>query len=86
MRKVTVWPNGNKKSERYYLGGFEVFREYAATKSASLERETLHVVEDKQRLALIETQTIDGGAVGQRAGPGSIRYQLANHLGSPVWS
>ncbi len=65
--------------ERIYLGGFEVYREYPADRSAvALERETLHVMDDKQRIALVETRTKgdDGSA------PELIRYQSGNHLGS----
>ena len=29
-RKVTEEQNGSKKNERFYLGGFEIFREYAS--------------------------------------------------------
>jgi RHS repeat-associated protein len=46
-----------------------------------LERETLLVMDDKQRIAFIETKTIDkGSAVASPAF--AQRYQLANHLGS----
>jgi RHS repeat-associated protein len=44
----------------------------------SLERETLHVMDDKQRIALVETRT-----QGDDHSPGQlIRYQFGNHLGS----
>lgn len=65
--------------ERIYLGGFEVFRKRNGTGSVTLERETLHIMDDKQRIALVETRT-------QGNEPGVpqqlIRYQLSNHLGS----
>jgi RHS repeat-associated protein len=68
--------------ERIYLGGFEVFRKHGGpigANTATLERETLHVMEDKQRIALVEmrTQGYEPG-VPQRL----IRYQFGNHLGS----
>lgn len=79
-RKVTQQPAGGKKHERIYLGAFEVFREYAPDGALKLERETLHVFDDKHRLALIETRT-----AGTDPGPAElIRYQLANHLDSSV--
>ena len=78
-RKITERQNGGRKNERFYLGGFEVYREYGSG-GVGLERETLHVMDDKQCIALVETQTIEGGAVGASAGPAQ-RYQLANHLG-----
>lgn len=67
--------------ERIYLGGFEVYREYAGDGSAvTLERETLHVMDDKQRIALIETRTQGGDDSLMQL----IRYQFGNHLGSAV--
>jgi RHS repeat-associated protein len=67
--------------ERIYLGSFEVYREYGGDGSTvTLERETLHVMDDKQRVALIETR-----AQGEDESPAQlIRYQLGNHLGSAV--
>lgn len=43
-----------------------------------LERQTLHVMDNKQRIALVETRTQgnDGSP------PQLIRYQFSNHLGS----
>ena len=44
--------------ERIYLGGFEIFRSYdGGRRSVTLERETLHVMDDQQRIALVETRT-----------------------------
>ena len=58
VRKVTERQNGTRKNERIYLGGFEVYREYDGDGiDVSLERETLHVMDDKQRIALVETRT-----------------------------
>jgi RHS repeat-associated protein len=79
-QRVAVTGPAARKSERIYVGAFEVFREYNPDGAAYLERETLHVFDDKQRLALIENRTI-----GTDQGPGElIRYQLANHLDSSV--
>ena len=80
-RKITERQNGTRKNERFYLGGFEVYREFAAGGAGALERETLHVMDDKQRIALIETQTIDNGTRVASPTPAQ-RYQLGNHLGS----
>jgi RHS repeat-associated protein len=78
-RKVTERQGGSRKEERIHLGGFEVYREYNGNGSAvTLERETLHVMDDKQRIALVETRT--GGNDGSPAQ--LIRYQFGNHLGS----
>jgi RHS repeat-associated protein len=80
VRKVIESQNGARQKERLYLGGFEIYREYHGAE-LSLERESLHVLDDKQRIALVETQTIqNGNAVN---GPVPLqRYQLGNHLGS----
>lgn len=76
VRKVTELAPGQKREERIYLGGFEIYRRFGAN---ALTRETLHVMDDKQRVALVETRT-------QGTEPGVpatlIRYQLTNHLGS----
>ena len=77
-RKVTA--RGKKTSERFYVNGFEVFREFSGGQVA-MEREALHVSDDKQRIALVETMTIEGGDAIHTPRPVQ-RYQLANHLGS----
>jgi RHS repeat-associated protein len=79
VRKVTERANGTRKAERIYLDGFERYREYDATgTNVILERQTLHVKDDRRRVALIERRT--------RGSDGSAalltRYQLGNHLGS----
>ena len=70
--------------ERIYLGGFEIFRKHGGpigANTATLERETLHVMDDKQRIALVETRTLD--TAGNDPAPRQlIRYQFGNHLGS----
>jgi RHS repeat-associated protein len=80
-----VWEkSASLTEERIYLGGFEIFRRHAGAigpSSATLERETLHVMDDKQRIALIEMRTLD--TAGTDPAPARlIRYQLGNHLGS----
>jgi RHS repeat-associated protein len=68
-----------RKTERVYLGGFEIYREYGSDGSAvNLERETLHVMNEKRRIALVETRT--QGSDGSSAQ--LVRYQFSNHLGS----
>jgi len=87
VRKVTdrqadAGQTSKRKSERIYLGGFEIYREYNGDDTAvTLERETLHIMDDQRRIALVETKTQDtenSVAVPQPI----IRYQLDNHLGS----
>jgi RHS repeat-associated protein len=69
-----------KRNERIYLGGFEVYREYKGG-SCALERESLHLMDDKQRIALVETKTFDADS-REDVGVPLLRYQLGNHLGS----
>jgi len=79
VRKITERQNGSRKAERIYLGGFEIYREFdSGGNGVALERETLHVMDDKQRIALVETRT--QGADGSPAR--LVRYQFGNHLGS----
>ncbi len=79
VRKVIERQDGTLKKECIYLGGFEIFRKYMGNGTAvKLERETLHIMDDKDRIALVETRTQgDDGSPRQL-----IRYQLGNHLGS----
>ena len=84
VRKVTERQNGTRKKERIYLGGFEIYREYdVGGGTVTLERETLHVMDDQQRIALVETKIIDTENISETSllTP-IIRYQLGNHLGS----
>jgi len=76
MRKVTELANGQIKDERIYLGGVEFYRKHGVN---PLLRETLHMMHDKQRIALVETR-IQGTEpdVPEQL----IRYQFGNHLGS----
>jgi RHS repeat-associated protein len=76
VRKVTELTAGVVKEERIYFVGFEVFRRNGAN---ALVRETLHVMDDKQRIASVETRT-PGSATGIAAQ--LIRFKFSNHLGS----
>ena len=70
--------------ERVYLGGFEVFRRHdgpIGADTAVLERETLHVMDDARRVALVEIRTRDTAGT-DRAPRLLIRFQLGNHLDS----
>jgi len=84
VRKVVERNNSNLIEERIYLGGFELFRRHGGpigANTATLERETLHVMDDQQRIALVETRTLDMASSDQ-APRQLIRYQFGNHLGS----
>ncbi len=78
-RKVVVT---DKTVERIYIGGaWEVYRDYGSGTSVQQERETLHVMDGEQRVAMVETLTIEDGDEVVSPSPVS-RYQLGNHLGS----
>jgi RHS repeat-associated protein len=78
VRKITQSSGGTKTNERIYLGGYEVYREYASDGSTvTLERQTLHAMDDKRRVAMAETNTTSGAAT-------ILRYQFDNHLGSAL--
>jgi RHS repeat-associated protein len=81
VRKISERQNGTRKNQRLYLGGLEIYREFDAGGAVALERETLHVTDDKRRIALVETLTSDNGAAIAAPIPAQ-RYQLGNHLGS----
>ncbi len=81
VRKVSERPEGSRAHERIYLGGFEIYREYGRNR-VKLERETLHVMDDKRRIALVETKTIDIDARHEHLPQVLIRYQFTNHLDS----
>ena len=82
-RKVIESKNGARRKERIYLGGFEIYREFKDNGvSVALERETLHLMDDQQRIAIVETQTIDNGSSTSINPPVVQRFQLGNHLAS----
>lgn len=81
-RKV-IERQGGIVEERLYLGGFEIYRK-SASGDITLERETLHVMDDKRRIALVETKTIDTTASASALPVSVTRYQFDNHLGSAV--
>jgi len=68
-----------RRKERLYLGGFEIYREYGNdAETIQRERESLHVMDDQQRIALVETRTQGSDPAPRQL----IRYQHGNHLGS----
>ena len=79
VRKV-IERNGATVEERIVIGGYEVFRK-RLNGALQLERQSLSVMDDRQRIALIETKTVDNQALIANPQP-LIRYQLGNHLGS----
>ena len=73
---------GNIIEERIYFGGFEIFRK-KDNGTLKTERETLHIMDDKSRIAMAETLTIENGAPPPLIDSVPlIRFQYSNHLGS----
>ena len=76
--KATESSTGALVKQRIYLGSFELYREYGNAGVVTLERQTLHVMDDKRRIALVEMRT-----QGQDGTPAQlIRLQFSNHLDS----
>jgi RHS repeat-associated protein len=86
VRKVLV--NGTTLKERIYLGAYEVQRERTiSTGAIALERRTIHVNDDKRRIALVERLVVGTPATASNVNDGQallIRFELGNHLGSAV--
>jgi RHS repeat-associated protein len=80
VRKVVVKNNGALVEERIYVGGYEIYRR-RENNAVTVERQTLHVMDDTKRIALVETQTRNAQGVIQHPPP-VVRFQLGNHLGS----
>jgi len=78
VRKVIERQNGNIQ-ERIYLGGVEIYRERNGAGNIVLERETLHVMDDQKRIAMVDTPVIQSQGSNETQ---LIRYQYDNHLGS----
>lgn len=87
VRKVTLSASGTPVNQRLYIGAYEVYREYDTDGvTVSSELETLHVMDDKQRIAMAETRTnaTVNTAGGSTAVAPMIRYQFSNNLGSAL--
>ncbi len=82
VRKTVVKNNKSLIEERIYLGGYEIYQERDINGDASFRRDTVHVLDDTNRIALIEEvkDTRSSATVLNSR----VRYQLSNHLGSAV--
>jgi RHS repeat-associated protein len=81
FRKVVY--KGSVREERIYLGGYEIYRKYK-NNNIVFERQTLHVMDEKRRICLVETRTKDTENTETGQPKICIRYQLDNHLGSSI--
>jgi RHS repeat-associated protein len=78
-RQAAAGATPTRKQERIYLGHFEIYRTFAGDgETVDLERESAHIVDDQQRIAIVDTRTRGTDSSPER----SIRYQASNHLGS----
>ena len=74
VRKVVERSDGSRE-ERIYLGIFEIYRKIK-NNTVQLERETVHIMDEQQRIAIVETRT-----KGSEDAPVQLqRYQYNNHL------
>ncbi|UQA60396.1 SpvB/TcaC N-terminal domain-containing protein [Polyangium aurulentum] len=80
QRVRKVWEHSGIVEERIYLGSFEIYRRHELG-TVVLERETLHMMDDARRIAMVETKTVDTNAPPFTPTP-RLRYQIGNHLGS----
>lgn len=80
VRKVAV--RSGLVEEHIYLGGFELHRKRDAS-GLLFERQTVHVMDDARRIAMVETKTADAKAPGS-AGVPRVRYQYDDQLGSAL--
>ncbi|NNV57631.1 insecticidal toxin complex protein [Panacibacter sp. KCS-6] len=76
IRKV-IEKNGLKE-ERLYLGAVEVFRIKNSAGDTVKQTDTLHLMDDKSRIAMVETPVITDDFEEQQV----IRFIYGNHLGS----
>ncbi len=76
VRKVVQ--KGALVEERLYFGNLEIFRS-STSGTQTLERETLHVMDDTRRVAMVDTPTVKPAGSG---GTQLTRYQYSNHLGT----
>ncbi|SFB62439.1 RHS repeat-associated core domain-containing protein [Cohnella sp. OV330] len=79
IRKVIERLNGTRQKERLYAGTVEVYREYGGDgQEVKLERCTLHISDDKERIASVDTRT-----KGEDGSPArTVRYAMSSRLQS----
>jgi len=85
QRVRKVWEHSAIVEERIYVsGGYEIYRRREGVGlDLVLERETLHVMDDTRKIAMVETKTVDTSVAPFTPTP-RVRYQLGNHLGSAL--
>jgi RHS repeat-associated protein len=82
VRKATFSSAGILLNQRLYMGACEIYEEYDGTGNGTLVRQSLHVTDDKRRIALVETVTMDASVPATSLPATTQRYQFSNHLGT----
>lgn len=82
--KTTFSSAGILSKQRQYLGSCELYQEYNTEGAVTLERWTLHLMDDKSRVALVDTTTVDVSAAPTSLPETTTRYQFGNHLGTAI--
>src|SRR5581483_8541916 len=83
QRVRKVWDKTSTlRDERIYVGGYELWRESTgSTHVLQEERQTLHVMDDVRRIAMVETLSVTGGStIGSPTS--RQRYELNNQIES----
>jgi RHS repeat-associated protein len=78
IRKV-VERNANLKEERLYLGAVEIYREKDNTGLVTKQTDTLHIMDDTRRIAMVDTPVNPPANSDDKQ---VIRFVYSNHLGS----
>ena len=79
MRKL--YAHGNIVEERIYLDDYEIYRLHTTGNPVNLERHIPRISDDRRRVAIVETKTIDA-SIAAFAPTTRQRFQLENQLGS----
>ena len=82
VRKIVQRPGGAIQERIYVGGGYEVFRQRTVA-SIDEERQTLHVLDGGNRVALVETRSVVAGTLATTPAPRQ-RYQINGHLQSSL--
>ncbi len=77
IRKV-IERNDGSKEERLYLGTVEIYREISSVREITKQTDTLHIMDDTRRIAMVDTPVIPRDSKESEV----IRYIYSNHLGS----
>ncbi len=77
-RAVADGATATRRFERWCFDGIEIERDYDVNLSVVRQRHTTHVMDDRERVAMIERDTSPGADAALL-----VRHQCADHLGSP---